>query len=88
MDGSSKGRGRPHLPKSGGLVPNVAYPVGIQSNRHATDSSNRRATDSRAYPASGADTLRDSISTNVNPIVSPLSRDTSTIVPVDNVDDR
>jgi hypothetical protein len=64
------------------------YPVGIQSNRRETDSSNRRATDSRAYPASGADTLRDSISTNVNPIVSPRSRDTSTIVPVDNVDDR
>jgi hypothetical protein len=53
------------------------YPVGIQSNR--------RATDSRAYPAGGADTLWDSISTNVNPIVSPRSRDTSIVATVDNV---
>jgi hypothetical protein len=69
--GNSTGSKRERLPVE------PTYPVGIQSNRHATDS--------RTYPAGSADTLWDSISTNVNPIVSPRSRDTSIVATVDNV---
>jgi hypothetical protein len=78
MDSSSMGQGRPPLPKSGGLVPNVAYPVGIQSNRHTTDSG--------AYPAGSADTTM-----HLHSILLPSSQSasgTSIVATVDNDEDR